>query len=424
MLKKNYFLAIAFFCFISACKKNGQNTIENFDVANYNVQLKRLTGNVGKVHNNGLDVALRSSILITHNKLQFNRRQVQSLFPTAPDPENPGQEASESSALAACENYINNQPEFSGLNLSTSPDVMLSINSSATIRTPSHLSNQLDSVLNILNQYNLISSRELGMVEELNDIFINGYSLNLNQADANYYFATELQALRNQHMNIVWNVNEGELFLGMLEVAINSNIYWHSNLSNETQGFRTSKTMTLSNELLPADPTLPEEPLVQVDAIGYIFGWGKAVLSDYNNNKLNPSGQWHRIGQGALTALQASTLGGWRKWFGDGDPENPSIDNPGNGSNNNPLSLPMPLPTPVIAYWISVSDAEVSNTVDNSFSTPIYLNSADNKYYSDAIFSNVVPDGLYKHPENFYNNKFHRIINGQVTAILAIDFTP
>ena len=112
----------------------------------------------------------------------------------------------------------------------------------------------------------LLTSRETGMANELKAIFSTVYSLGMTQGYAYNFFKMEFKRLEDKYQFLSFNENEGELFLGLLNIAKSSNEYWHVG--------------SPSFDLPPVDPNELEPVIVQVDLIGYIVGWGKAVWAD------------------------------------------------------------------------------------------------------------------------------------------------
>jgi hypothetical protein len=83
------------------------------------------------------------------------------------------------------------------------------------------------------------------------------------------------------------------------------------------------------------------------------------------------------------------------------------------------IYLPNPLPTTAILYYLTIEDAK-NTIVDKSLDTQIFLNISDNKYYTNANFTTVVPNGYYKHPNDYSNNTYYHIVNGVITEVLTI----
>lgn len=87
--------------------------------------------------------------------------------------------------------------------------------------------------------------------------------------------------------------DDGNLIRGSIAIGLSSNEFWYAN----------------SGELEPSVSAY----LIQADALGYIIGWGRAVINDYRNNNLHPSGQGRRIEDGIYVGVSFS-LGVWRGW--------------------------------------------------------------------------------------------------------------
>ena len=133
-----------------------------------------------------------------------------------------------------------------------------------------------------------VTAREADLVADVSEILSEAYSMNLNQIQTYNYIQSELDGLQKNMDNITYIENEGELINGLIEIGTQSNIYWSGHSSNIN---------------------IPTVSLIQMDLVGYIFGWAQAVRADYNAGTLRPSGQRARIEQGVWGALGFSAGG-------------------------------------------------------------------------------------------------------------------
>ncbi len=86
---------------------------------------------------------------------------------------------------------------------------------------------------------------------------------------------------------------------------------------------------------------------------------------------------------------------------------------------------PLIMPPLLLVIRIPYHDTELKMYQDIPWIyTDIYFNSGDSKYYEDALFTTYVPDGYYKHPDNYTNDIYYRVVSGVVTEILHAEPGP
>ncbi|QIL38963.1 hypothetical protein G7074_06500 [Pedobacter sp. HDW13] len=387
-MRKNYFMflfyATIFMAVTISCKKQDAKPL--LDTKLYNSKLREYTENVGIVHNEGLDYFLKGSKALTANDSVSGWQ--------LGDGSNLVNDNSISKQVISFSiGYVNSN----GGNEVPIPDAVEVLQSAVDNLTPTSVEDVWDDELSRLDDENLLTVREKNMVGQLKNIFSDGYNLNLNQADAKTYFENRLNTIQAQYQTVVFEENEGELYLGLLNLAKASNNYWHN-----------------SQELDNYDPTKLENPIIQLDLIGYIVGWTRAVIADYRAGSLNPSGQYRRIDKGIEYGLAAS-LTGWLKKIAPGDMEGIPKFNEILPLYDEPLSLPTPLPV-TIMYWSS--ESELNDTVtDYSQDLEVFQNPLDNKYYANTNYTIIASDGFYFHSNNNGLIKIAKIINGSVVTI-------
>ncbi|MBT2561872.1 hypothetical protein J7E50_20100 [Pedobacter sp. ISL-68] len=429
-MKKLSILMLALIALFS-CKKSNNNVAD--DLQQYNYNLKRLTGVVGKLHNEGVARAL----LIKNKGLSIPK--IQSLFPVSPETPTTPQPVGAYSAqdvrniIASSYDYVLSQPEFSGSERGIPAQVIPSVISTIYAPDPVTINLKVDSTVTSLRQQNLVSIREAGMIQELQDIFINGYALNMTQANAGVYFANKLNELRAKYVNIVWEINEGEGFLGMLEIATSSNQYWHANttqpaiasIGKSPQAKLMSINKTMNLLVPPATPLEPETPIVQVDLAAYALSWGWSVWNEYQAGTLNSSGQWNRISKGLQVAISASTLRLVKsssalitiELF-----QEAGVTPGGGGEGGNAPVLLFPEPLTEAVYYTNQYTHIGSNHRPPFLMTSIYKQG--NLYYYDPNHIHTLPDGYYILQDDLSENKYYQVAGGRVIKIDIADNDP
>ncbi|MEH3115208.1 hypothetical protein [Pedobacter terrae] len=420
-MKKHLLMMLGIAMTIISCKKEMDKT-SGPDLARYNRNLKRLTSVVGRMHNDGVTVALK----VKGNSFRPNLQQ--SLFPTTPSNPTPTlsyyQSADVKNLNNAIYDYVLAQPEFSGSGRGIITEVVPKVISIVYAQTSQQIDSKVDSTVLSLRQNNILSIREAGMIKEIQDIFMDGYSLNMNQSVAGPYFSNKLNQLKNKYINIIWDINEGEAFLGALEIAISSNQYWHSNtaqvlpIASKVAQHKLMSIDKTGNLLLPPfTPDDPETPIVQVDLVAYLLSWGWQVYNQYMAGTLDSSGQYDRISRGLQAAISASTLRLIKTSMAvlNDDMFN-GVDGgtlPGGGVTPT-YNFPSPLTTDFVYYTNQYTHIG-SNYRPPFITTRIYA--GNNFYYFDSSLTRKLPDGYYILQEDLSTNKYYQVSNGVVIAI-------
>ena len=146
----------------------------------------------------------------------------------------------------------------------------------------------------IVDSRSLTTTLEAGMVNQITQIFENAQSQNLNQGQTYSYIKNQLETLRVNHSNTIFNPLEGKLFSGLIEIATEPNEYWKS--------FNPDPSIALPIHINTTS-------LIQLDAFGNTVGWYWAVQNDIDNGTLTPSHQNIRIRAGVYSALLTSSGG-------------------------------------------------------------------------------------------------------------------
>ncbi len=154
--------------------------------------------------------------------------------------------------------------------------------------TVSLVRNEYDTATQDVLSLEPITSREATLVADFSNILNEAYNMNLDRAQTYSFMESELSRLTDEMSNIAYHPNEGELINGLLEIAKQSNLYWSGHLPTRD---------------------LPSVSLVQMDLVGYIFGWGEALREDVMAGDVQPSGQARRIEKGIWGALGFSAGG-------------------------------------------------------------------------------------------------------------------
>lgn len=164
---------------------------------------------------------------------------------------------------------------------------------------------------------------------------------------------------------------------------------------------------------MPYDPNDPEFPTIQIDLIGYIIGWGRAVLEDYRNGNLTPSGQYGRIGKGIEYGTAAS-FAAWLKKISLSVPMMP-IENPDPTTNPNPPTDPSSPVTSGLCYVTGDIPVRVSNPESTYFQAWLFYNSSDLKYYTTSDFT-YLANGYYIFVDQYESGRYYNIVNGLVVG--------
>lgn len=136
-------------------------------------------------------------------------------------------------------------------------------------------------------------------------------------AELNGTFEQNMSTIQSWVKNLISDANstfnvhsiEGELIFGYLYLVEDSANFWDevgsgSGTGGEIQALKWPKFKGLIGKLKGlAGRTLP-----QLDAVGYLWGWGNAALEDYLNDNLEAEGQWDRIREGIKTGAETSAF--------------------------------------------------------------------------------------------------------------------
>jgi hypothetical protein len=144
--------------------------------------------------------------------------------------------------------------------------------------------------------------------------FLNDANNQLKSAaDPNVNFKQNMNQINLLVRDLITDANkkfnvqsiEGELIFGYLYLADDSATFWGNGSSDSGYSARARGWIkkAWSKFKVFAGRTLP-----QVDALGYIVGWGTAAYNDYQNGTLEAEGQWDRIGEGISAGANASAF--------------------------------------------------------------------------------------------------------------------
>ncbi len=119
-----------------------------------------------------------------------------------------------------------------------------------------------------------LNPTEVGFINEVFEVLTDTYTG--TQSERSQSIINALELIKVNYNNIDWEVGEGELAGGVLNIALGSSYYWQDND-------------------IGGSPSL--EIIIQVDAAGYLWGWGSALADGVGNPN-------DRIGQGIHTAIE------------------------------------------------------------------------------------------------------------------------
>lgn len=296
---KKIYLALFLMGALVSCKKNSSETTMDGD--SYNLKLRERAKEVGIDHNNGMDYFLAGNSVLN----QAHRSGINKKISFSRNAKSGKMESSERAPI--WQSYTSKQiysyakafgnPLTKGSStvpeIEYDPEMIAKLDYLKEHSDPASIQAMwTEEISTLSNNPLLLTSRETGMVNELKAIFSTVYSLGMTQGYAYNFFKMEFKRLEDKYQFLSFNENEGELFLGLLNIAKSSNEYWHVG--------------SPSFDLPPVDPNELEPVIVQVDLIGYIVGWGKAVWADYDSGNLHSTGQWRRIKAGGSNAIGTS----------------------------------------------------------------------------------------------------------------------
>lgn len=76
--------------------------------------------------------------------------------------------------------------------------------------------------------------------------------------------------------------------------------------------------------------------------------------------------------------------------------------------NNFSIYFPLPLPSTITYNTVGIR-------MTQHFTTTIFYNSDDKKYYSDSAFQYILPDAFYKFPDDPIVGKYYKMVNGIIS---------
>lgn len=153
----------------------------------------------------------------------------------------------------------------------------------------------------------LISQVEKEFIDGISEIFTNDFS-NLSHSWVCDFVISKVDSLKSIWNTIEWDASGDSLLAKNVITSIQSN--GSGNLSfGALDVLHRSAEFWKENDPMPSSPPALLGALLQVDAIGYIVGWLKAVKDDYDAGKLTTDRANIRIQKGIDAATYASL--GW-----------------------------------------------------------------------------------------------------------------
>ncbi len=297
---------------IYSCKRNESQPSINAG----SQDLLKSTALAGKVHNAGLSYIISDVLNSTSQNPRLNSgsTSLNSSFSNGYRADNLHPEVSSATIFKSAIGYMAKQPEYSHLTFNSTPELLQKLDDLRADISESGMKKQWNTLVDS-KIYNLITSREKNMVNDIKQVFDEVHG---QQASNQIYLVlkSKLEALRLKYSNINYQENEGELFNGIIDIALASNNYWHNlsdpslispaNKSTEGLSKKSISALHINSETIGQSSSA----LIQLDCLGYLSGWGSALWDDYNSKGgVKPSGQWRRIGQGAIWGMSASSAG-------------------------------------------------------------------------------------------------------------------
>lgn len=198
-------------------------------------------------------------------------------------------------------NYLSTLSETNSITYTAEPYVIAKLDNLIANGDEELVKLEYNGAIAQINNYPILTSRENTMIASVTSIFNNAYTQNLTKEQTYVYLKAQLEALRDSYAGTILTENEGELFYGLLNIAMESNEYWVNDdlllISKANENIISKKGNTIKAAFIP------NPAFIQADCIGYIIGWGQAVMNDYNSGNLKPSGQTARISAGVFNAL-------------------------------------------------------------------------------------------------------------------------
>ncbi len=144
-----------------------------------------------------------------------------------------------------------------------------------------------------------VSSNERQFLDSLHVFFSTNVS-GLSKAQVCALAYNKSVNLLSQFNAITWSSGQGTLACGALNVLKSTSTYWAGHDRIRFIGFSGSNGIGGGDE-----PFV----ILQADCLGYIWGWGNALIDDANSSGgVTPDGQNRRMQQGFSNAAQASSF--------------------------------------------------------------------------------------------------------------------
>lgn len=309
-MRKITFLLSIMFCFLLSCSQNEEYSND----ATMNKQVE----NIGHFHSQGLDFIAAENRTTVKSKSGAEGNYVPS-----------------TSIVSSATDYLNSTTEYQGFNISQNEKEAF-VGLLDNMRNDMSFNNIRNiwgsTITGYTNSFN-VSTSEQEAIAEVYQLLKNASTKNWGVNEEHTHIYNNILSIKAKYENKLKNeINKGELFFGLISICLDSNDYWYYE--------RTNTKKSLEEDL--KNPTASEPfssiILVQIDCIGYIWGWVGAVYQDANSpGGVKPSGQWRRIGSGLIGAMSASSLG----LFYTKDDSNGKTPNP-----KDPDSAQVPSKTP------------------------------------------------------------------------------
>lgn len=142
---------------------------------------------------------------------------------------------------------------------------------------------------------NYVDSTEMTFVDAVRGVFLTDFT-GESLEDICDKIDSDLDAIETAYQNTTWQQGTGHLAGGLIFLTKGSTKYVRNNYSTYAG-------------TAPGWDSPPPQAWIQLDAFGYIVGWGNAVYNDWSNGTLDPSGQYNRINQGVSAAVLTSSGG-------------------------------------------------------------------------------------------------------------------
>ncbi|RAJ77340.1 hypothetical protein CLV59_107107 [Chitinophaga dinghuensis] len=219
---------------------------------------------------------------------------------------------STTAVLEAAKNQLLQNPNFSNLPLTVNPATAAALDPIVSNLGQNSIKESWASSINEPVVLDLVSTRERGMIGEITAVFNNSFASGASLQQNYLTVKNQLAAIRSKYSNTVLLPNEGELYSGILAIAESSNEFWSGEGARYVNSIITYDIAAYKNGspfALIKDPVRSQTPFMTADCIGYLLGWGKAVMDEYHDHgKLSIGNSNYRIGVGLFGAAAASLL--------------------------------------------------------------------------------------------------------------------